>query len=214
MDPASGYSWTHRTTVTSRNSFPVTDIETEGGGDISINGEEYSSTPPPYHLHDLRSPGNVTFIGPWDGRLTPPSMGKEDMDPNVFEPIPIGATMRGPLDSVSLLPSHSVSEEAIQNPAHPSISWCCSLGRFSTEAHRFVRSEPFWLVLYFLFNLSLTLYNKLVLVTFPFPYTLTAIHTLCGSVGCYVLQEYGFYVGSCHLVLLIEMLMNVRLLPG
>lgn len=61
-------------------------------------------------------------------------------------------------------------------------------------------SSAFWLVMYFLFNLSLTLYNKLVLVAFPFPYTLTAMHALCGSVGCYVLQEYEFYV-CLHLVL-------------
>lgn len=46
-----------------------------------------------------------------------------------------------------------------------------------------LKSQFFWLSLYFLFNLSLTLYNKLVLVRFPFPYTLTAIHTLLGTIG-------------------------------
>ncbi|KAI9483453.1 MAG: triose-phosphate transporter family-domain-containing protein [Benjaminiella poitrasii] len=44
-----------------------------------------------------------------------------------------------------------------------------------------------WLVLYFFFNLSLTLYNKIILALydFPFPWTLTAIHTLCGAIGSY-----------------------------
>ena len=50
-----------------------------------------------------------------------------------------------------------------------------------------------WLLLYFFSNLTLTLYNKLVLVQFPFPYSLTAIHALCGTVGGVVLAERGIY---------------------
>ncbi len=44
-------------------------------------------------------------------------------------------------------------------------------------------SPAFWLVSYFLFNLSLTLYNKSALIQFPFPYTLTALHALCSTAG-------------------------------
>ena len=40
----------------------------------------------------------------------------------------------------------------------------------------------------------MTLYNKGVLVRFPFPYTLTAVHALFGSVGGYVLRRRGYYV--------------------
>ena len=43
-----------------------------------------------------------------------------------------------------------------------------------------------WLVLYFVLNLSLTLYNKSVLIHFPFPYTLTAMHALCGAIGTFI----------------------------
>lgn len=50
-------------------------------------------------------------------------------------------------------------------------------------------SQLAWLTLYFFTNLGLTLYNKMVLVRFPFPYTLTALHALCGSVGGYILIE-------------------------
>ncbi|KAI7888194.1 triose-phosphate transporter family-domain-containing protein [Mucor mucedo] len=50
-----------------------------------------------------------------------------------------------------------------------------------------------WLGLYFILNLSLTLYNKIVLNNFKFPYSLTAIHTLCGSVGCYILYAMGVF---------------------
>ena len=43
--------------------------------------------------------------------------------------------------------------------------------------------RAFWLVSYFVLNLALTLYNKVLLASFPYPYTLTAIHALFGLVG-------------------------------
>lgn len=54
-------------------------------------------------------------------------------------------------------------------------------------------SQLSWLTLYFFSNLSLTLYNKFVLVRFPFPYTLTALHALCGAIGGYILMERGVF---------------------
>ncbi|KAF8842847.1 TPT-domain-containing protein [Paxillus ammoniavirescens] len=65
---------------------------------------------------------------------------------------------------------------------------------FRTESFSFYHSQPFWLVLYFFFNLGLTLYNKGVLIRFPFAYTLTALHALCGSIGGFVLLKLGVYV--------------------
>ena len=59
---------------------------------------------------------------------------------------------------------------------------------------RFLSSQAFWLTLYFAFNLGLTLYNKLVLVHFPFPYTLTALHAFCGTLGGLILRQRGAYV--------------------
>ena len=58
----------------------------------------------------------------------------------------------------------------------------------------FHTTQLFWLSLYFTFNLSLTLFNKAVLLHFPFPYSLTALHALCGSIGGYALLDKGFYV--------------------
>ncbi|KAF8805564.1 TPT-domain-containing protein [Phlegmacium glaucopus] len=51
----------------------------------------------------------------------------------------------------------------------------------------FVDTPSFWLTVYFTLNLSLTLYNKSVLIHFPFPYTLTALHALCGTIGASIL---------------------------
>lgn len=51
-------------------------------------------------------------------------------------------------------------------------------------------SPSLWLALYFFLNLSLTLYNKSVLIHFPFPYTLTALHALCGAVGTFIVLRW------------------------
>ncbi|GAA5914916.1 hypothetical protein JCM8208_000770 [Rhodotorula glutinis] len=51
-----------------------------------------------------------------------------------------------------------------------------------------------WLVLYFAFNLGLTLYNKLVLQGFPFPWTLTAIQMLSGTIGTQIALQRGLFV--------------------
>ncbi|KAG8875192.1 UAA transporter [Tulasnella sp. 332] len=55
-------------------------------------------------------------------------------------------------------------------------------------------STPFILSLYFCFNLGLTLYNKGVLVKFPFPYTLTALHAFCGTLGTMWLWWMGYFI--------------------
>jgi len=60
--------------------------------------------------------------------------------------------------------------------------------------NKFLSTQEFWLILYFFFNLSLTLYNKVVLVHFPYPYTVTALHALCGTVGGWSLLAQGLFV--------------------
>ena len=65
---------------------------------------------------------------------------------------------------------------------------------FRAESSSFYHSQPFWLALYFCFNLGLTLYNKAVLIHFPYAYALTALHALCGSIGGFALFRLGFYV--------------------
>ncbi|KIJ93646.1 hypothetical protein K443DRAFT_684387 [Laccaria amethystina LaAM-08-1] len=53
-------------------------------------------------------------------------------------------------------------------------------------------SAALWLGVYFMLNLTLTLYNKSVLIHFPFPYTLTALHAFCGSIGTTVLLHWNW----------------------
>ncbi|KAK9476533.1 triose-phosphate transporter family-domain-containing protein [Lipomyces japonicus] len=66
----------------------------------------------------------------------------------------------------SVLPIHSSSDSQLQQPQDS------------------LRTKYQWLAVYFFFNLGLTIYNKAVLGNFPFPYVLTGIHALCGSIGC------------------------------
>lgn len=68
--------------------------------------------------------------------------------------------------------------------------------------------QAFWLILYFILNLALTLYNKVLLVTFPYPYTLTAIHALFGLAGGTSLRLRNVYrpkflSGSDYIVLFV-----------
>lgn len=58
----------------------------------------------------------------------------------------------------------------------------------------YLSTQAFWLALYFCFNLGLTLYNKGVLLRFPFPYTLTAIHALFGTIGGALLLHNGSFL--------------------
>ncbi|KAL8832749.1 MAG: hypothetical protein Q9191_000086 [Dirinaria sp. TL-2023a] len=48
-----------------------------------------------------------------------------------------------------------------------------------------------YLGLYFALNLALTMYNKVVLGKFAFPWLLTTIHTGIASIGCYILLLKG-----------------------
>lgn len=52
-----------------------------------------------------------------------------------------------------------------------------------------------WLVLYFFFNLSLTIYNKVVMqfCDFRMPWALTSIHALCGLFGCLIAARLKYF---------------------
>lgn len=76
------------------------------------------------------------------------------------------------------------------SPTSPKYRRSAPLGR----PPRIHESQSFWLILYFFFNLGLTLYNKLILVRFPFPYTLSAIHALFGTIGGHLLVRAGVFV--------------------
>ncbi|KAK9693233.1 hypothetical protein K7432_014012 [Basidiobolus ranarum] len=58
-----------------------------------------------------------------------------------------------------------------------------------------VNSSAVWLIIYFFFNLTLTLHSKALMqfFSFKFPWTLTGLHTLCGAVGSYMFYLLGIF---------------------
>ncbi|KAI0357006.1 TPT-domain-containing protein [Trametes cingulata] len=106
--------------------------------------------------------------------------------------------------AINLTPSPLLSDRGLSSPSLPLVSPDAPVASQLSPVRKAqrrdygsvqsrVRSEAFWLALYFVFNLGLTLYNKGVLVRFPYPYTLTAMHALCGSLGGHVLQQRKLY---------------------
>jgi hypothetical protein len=142
-----------------------------------------ASDPPPYQLHEIKSPGDVTFTDPWNSPLT---VRDDALDSSRISPSKV----------IGHTPGFDLGESGLLIKVGQSPQQIYDTRRLSFTIRRIIDSELFWLAMYFLFNLGLTLYNKIVLVTFPFPYTLTAMHTLCGSIGCYTLQEYDYYVSG------------------
>lgn len=102
-----------------------------------------------------------------------------------------------PLFPQSVPSSPSLPVVAPEAPAAAQTSPMRKTRRGDRFALSGTRSQAFWLVLYFAFNLGLTLYNKGVLVRFPYPYTLTAVHAFCGSLGGYVLRRKKLYTPAC-----------------
>lgn len=99
------------------------------------------------------------------------------------------------LDSPPPSPSlPTISPNALASRKYPQSELTLTGFWADLAENKFLNTQEFWLVLYFFFNLSLTLYNKVVLVHFPYPYTLTALHALCGTIGGWSLLARGFFV--------------------
>ncbi|EJU01333.1 TPT-domain-containing protein [Dacryopinax primogenitus] len=127
-------------------------------------------SPEPSTTSSVPSPTTATA-------LLPPAPISQQAPHALHIPIPI------PSRSVSPAPESSRSLSAIIAEKY----------RPPTTLARSLDTPAAWLALYFAFNLGLTLYNKGVLVKFPFPYTLTAVHALCGSIGCWIALELGYF---------------------
>lgn len=142
----------------------VPDVPTVGGEKVGKTSPVLSS--PPVHRSLLRDggPNSATRArSPRPNALSPrPNAGAFD---STLPPLPLSPTRpsgaMNPYDPPSL---HSrkyhpdeLSPKPLTNPAQP-------------EQSGFYDSPAYWLIMYFCFNLGLTLFNKGVLVSFPFPY--------------------------------------------
>ncbi|KAF8830247.1 hypothetical protein HHX47_DHR2000612 [Lentinula edodes] len=137
----------------------------------------------PIHDRESRKPSS--------GRLNLNSGAKRPSSKE-RSPVPGGRSLRAfHAEPYGYSPGPSLAMKSSPNSLLPSPT---SHSLPSPSKTSFTDSRPFWLTLYFFFNLGLTLYNKGVLVRFPFPYTLTAIHALFGSLGGAVLARFQVFV--------------------
>lgn len=61
---------------------------------------------------------------------------------------------------------------------------------------RFYDSVPYWLGMYFFFNLGLTLFNKVVLVSFPFPYVSPSLRVRDATCRAFMVGSGALLTGS------------------
>lgn len=81
-------------------------------------------------------------------------------------------------------PSYSLGTHALLSSRSPS----------SARIYAALDTPTAWLILYFSFNLGLTLFNKLVMKGFPFPWSLTGIQMLSGTIGTQIALSRGYFV--------------------
>lgn len=110
------------------------------------------------------------------------------------------STSRSSSNSSSAVLSSSASYEFWMNTGslkldeeidRQEISATCYLD-ISNKSWRVGRISTFALIsAYFLLNVALTFYNKLMMINFPYPYFITALHSGSGTIGCLFLRGIG-----------------------
>lgn len=153
-----------------------------------MDGDVHSlkeSKPPALRLY--RAPSEPKAASRSSEPFTPRPIAVSSLHQRVFDHDPYPESPASPIimggSKYDLLPPFP----SPKSPRHKRSTLLARLPRLH-------ESQFFWLALYFFFNLGLTLYNKLVLVRFPFPYTLSAIHALFGTIGGNVLVRAGVFV--------------------
>lgn len=128
--------------------------------------------------------GHFPMWTPGTIRKGPDSNIFHDCSSRLLPPFPSLSSLETPFELPQPTPSYRSRAKFRRR------TWLLSfLSRFRLS--RLLAQSTFYLALYFTLNLALTLYNKSVLISFPFPYTLSALHAFCGSVGCTILVRTG-----------------------
>ena len=124
--------------------------------------------------HQQASPISPAMDGKKEPHIKPPPVPHYGQDG--YDPSPARRNGYGPnygSYGYQQYPLSGTYKESISEKSHPD----------GVVKERFTDSVGYWLGLYFFFNLGLTLFNKVVLVSFPFPYVrfLTFLSTPCPS---------------------------------
>ncbi|KAL8933051.1 MAG: hypothetical protein Q9211_005989, partial [Gyalolechia sp. 1 TL-2023] len=81
----------------------------------------------------------------------------------------------------------SIARRTTSSLAQPNRDRLARVNAIDGSSRISVTSKVQILLIYFIFNLGLTLYNKAVMIMFPFPFLLTALHAASGIVGTQIL---------------------------
>ncbi|KAF9453303.1 hypothetical protein P691DRAFT_801116 [Macrolepiota fuliginosa MF-IS2] len=123
----------------------------------------------------VRSRKGIKLSSIHAGRRTYPKERPPDLQISQFSSEESIAALLTP-SSPDTLPEHT-------SPSSPKFHRSRSSLRLSWNDLHTLHSPGSCIVLYFFLNFSLTLYNKLVMNRFPFPYSMTAFHALGGCLG-------------------------------
>ncbi|KAL8710892.1 MAG: hypothetical protein Q9225_007216 [Loekoesia sp. 1 TL-2023] len=89
--------------------------------------------------------------------------------------------------------SISIAKDTTANGAQPQMDKLTKVNAIDGSGTISITAKIKILLIYFIFNLGLTLYNKAVMIMFPFPFLLTALHAAAGIVGTQVLLVRGVF---------------------
>lgn len=162
------------------------------GGEAAGTAYYSSQQQQPPHYPSSSSSGN-----PYDMVSQLPSRSPPRSNGHLFRSAS-GSGHRSTPSLTTAIPPVTASKRQVSSAAYPSSSpmFPTSSSTSSTGATRLpsiADSSAAWIAYYFVANLSLTLYNKLLMNKFPFPWALTGVHTLCGAIGAQTALQRGYF---------------------
>ncbi|KAI9680063.1 MAG: UAA transporter [Caeruleum heppii] len=122
----------------------------------------------------------------------PPTNSLRDGPTDHFIHIRVG------VDSPTPTPFNTMARNSSDEPSSPIRGLATRVFDVVDMDHLHARVVPVadkcrHLALYFACNLGLTVWNKVLLEQFPYPSLLTALHTICGFLGCHILLHRGYF---------------------
>ncbi|KAL9610202.1 MAG: hypothetical protein Q9167_005079 [Letrouitia subvulpina] len=83
--------------------------------------------------------------------------------------------------------------QALANSSSPAKDGLTRVGILDGSADVSTATKVRLIVIYFVFNLGLTLYNKAVMNTFRYPFLLTTLHAAAGMIGTHIMLARGTF---------------------
>lgn len=124
-----------------------------------------------------------------DSRSAVDTSKRESIDLHVEYQQPQTPTIKSEMQPLMTENHTKISNPPMTNPspAQPRMPVFTKVNAIDGSRGISLTSKVQILLIYFLFNLGLTLYNKAIMIMFPFPFLLTALHAASGMLGTQIL---------------------------